>query len=89
MSEQDVMKTLRQNVNSLQTGFIAMWPEKRDLVLKYRDLGVPLHFLNSERFHLAITRPFPIPEKIDPSKVNSIMRPTLPSFSVWYTRIPW
>ena len=66
-----------------------MWVEKRDLNRDYVDVTVPFHFLNRERFHLTISRPFPCPEEIDPKKVNSIMRPTLPTTPIWNTRLAW
>jgi len=82
-------EVLIENSLTLQEGFIVMWKDTRRPELTYHDPGVPLHFLNEERFSLAVGHRFPVPERIDPSKVNSIMRPTLPSTPVWNTRLAW
>jgi spermidine synthase len=84
-----IMDFLRENVTSLQSGFIAMWADDRELRREWRDLGLPLHFLNEERFDLTISRPFPFPAEVDLVKVNSIMRPTFPTIPFWYTRMAW
>ena len=42
--------------------------------------------LNAARFDLAFPPPFALNAAIDASKVNSILRPTLPMIDVWSVR---
>ncbi len=37
----------------------------------------------------AFELPYPTADQVDFSKVNSIMRPTMPTISMWYTRMAW
>ena len=68
-------------------GFIVMW--NGDVPgFEYRDLGVELAMLNERRFGLSFPAPFPASE-IDTKWVNSILRPTLPTGSIWGVRRPW
>jgi len=45
--------------------------------------------LNETRFHLAFGQPYPMRDGVDDDKVNSIMRPTMPTVPWWYTRAAW
>ncbi len=79
---------VRYHVKGLRQGFILM---HRDAGARshYRELGIKLHVLNEERFQLAFAQPFPVTNTTDDSKVNSIMRPTLPIEGIWKTRTAW
>ncbi len=60
-------------------GFIMVKKEPGNPVFEYRDLKIKLHVLNEQRFKLALSLPYPYPERLDTEKINSIMRPTFPS----------
>ncbi len=75
-------------MKSLRIGFILL---RRDgeVGRRYVDFGIKLHVLNEQRFQLAFSRPRPITDSIDETKVNSILRPTLPIVPVWKARRAW
>ena len=86
---QSVMQSfVRYHVKGLRQGFILM---HKDTGARghYRELGIKLHVLNEERFQLAFAQAFPVTNTTDDSKVNSIMRPTLPIEGIWKTRTAW
>ena len=60
-----------------------------DTVEPYRDLGVKLHVLNEMRYERAIPARFLAPSQVDLQRVNSIMRPALPTESIWHPRTAW
>ena len=55
----------------------------------YRDLGIKLHMLNELRYEGAFPRRFFAPSELGPQRVNSIMRPALPTASIWRPRSVW
>ena len=80
-------RMIAQYVSHFPEGFIVMW--KGDAPGgEYRDPGVELTILNEERFALSFPPPFP-PTDIDMDRVNSILRPRLPTLKLWSTRRPW
>ncbi len=80
--------------------FIMMKSEDSEINMEYRDYGVEMYVLNEERYKLTFdifhylpeivdrSNINPMPERVDWSKVNSIMRPTLPSLSPFTVRVP-
>jgi len=72
----------------LLQGFVFLAPEERDLAREFVDMteqrsGLDLHVLNPRRYELSFTDYLVVPEQVDTSKVNSIMRPTLPVTPWW------
>jgi len=55
----------------------------------YRVPRVKLHVLNDERLRLTLEQKPMLLKKVDPDKVNSIFRPTLPVEDVWEIRSAW
>lgn len=98
-SREDLRSALRRewmrqfidvHASNLEQGFILMWNDDRDPTAHtYVDLGIDLHVLNERRFGLAFPPPFSRSEDIDPFKVNSILRPTLPNRRILSVRKPW
>src|SRR5690606_36633383 len=82
MLEDVVDQFLYAHMVSLEQGFIMLAPEEREFDFEWRDPGVELDMLNEERFGLSFGVDYPRPDRVDPSKVNSIMRPTFPT-------LPW
>jgi len=68
--------------------------------MEYRDYGVEMYVLNDERYKATFNVLYYLPEiverseinlmpeRVDWSKVNSIMRPTLPSRSPFTVKVP-
>jgi len=74
-------------VASFQQGFMTAWKEPTNLPARaYNDFGAAFYSLNAERFELAFLPPFASTAAIDPFRVNSILRPTLPLIDVWSVR---
>ncbi|MBL6689856.1 MAG: hypothetical protein ISP91_05655 [Pseudomonadales bacterium] len=72
----------------LLQGFVFLAPDARELAREFVDLaeqrnGLDLHVLNARRYELSFTDYLVVPEQVDPGKVNSIMRPTLPVTPWW------
>ena len=75
--------------DDLTEGFIMLRKDGRYGPFEYIDFGIKTHILNEKRFKLAFHDP-PLPtDKVDLSKVNSILRPTLPEGMMWDIRAPW
>ena len=55
----------------------------------YRDPRVKLHVLTEERLRLTLERKPILLKRVDPGKVNSIFKPTLPSGDIWEIRSAW
>ncbi len=81
-----VRDLLEAHVYMLQQGFVLLSPRESPFTLEWRDPGVPLDVLTEERFTLSFRVRFPAPPEVDPSLVNSILRPTLPTSPVWAPR---
>jgi spermidine synthase len=78
---------ISSHVESFQQGFISVWKDPTSLAPPaYNDFGADFYILNAPRFELALLPPFASTAAIDPSKVNSILRPTLPMIDVWSVR---
>lgn len=73
-----IKKILKSHSQELQQGFIMMKMEPFEEPPVWRDLGVHLDVLNVERFQRAFLFSLQDDGKKDLTKVNSIMRPTLP-----------
>lgn len=69
---------IKAHVSLLRQGFIFAKKEKSGFDRQYVDFGVDFAVLNEERFQRALQLPFAQFQTVMPSKVNSIMRPTLP-----------
>ena len=83
-------RTIAQHVLYFGEGFILMDAGSTDpAVREFRDFGVELHMLNEQGFRLAFLPPFSRETAINPSLVNSILLPTLPTTDVWSARRPW
>ncbi len=80
--------------------FIMMKSEDSAINTEYRDYGVEMYVLNEERYKSTFNIFYYLPEivdrskinimpeRVDWSKVNSIMRPTLPSASPFTVKVP-
>jgi spermidine synthase len=79
-----------RHTGKLTQNFILMWKDDRDPTEHaYWDLDIELGVLNERRFSLAFPPPLSRSVDIDPFKVNSILRPTLPSRPLLSVRVPW
>lgn len=77
---------LATHAKALEQGFIMVVNGPSQPNMDFRDFGVKLHVLNEERYKLAFRLPFEQPSGIDLSKVNSIMRPTIPTIDILFVR---
>jgi spermidine synthase len=81
-------RILARHARFLRYGFVIArdtWPEKP----LYLDPRVKLHVLTDERLLSTLQNKIPPLPPLDPSKVNSIFRPTLPAGSIWEIRSAW
>ncbi len=83
-----IKKLIREFVLMKQQGFIFLKRKAEKLQPKYKDFNIDFSVLNEKRFKLAFTLPYSSSKKIDYSKVNSIMQPTLPNLPFLYARLP-
>ena len=85
--KQEYYKNFIKNlVFRTQEGFILARKNTLNLQLVYRKPKIKLHCLNRKRYLNAFNLPFEFYKGINPAKVNSIMRPTLPHFPFWYIK---
>jgi len=75
--------------DDLVEGFILLRKDERHGPFEYIDFGIKTHILNEKRFKLAFHDPPQPMDRVDLSKVNSILRPTLPDGMIWDIRSPW
>ncbi|MFC1976726.1 spermidine synthase [Chloroflexota bacterium] len=87
-------------LNWMRWPFIMMKSEDSAINMEYRDYGVEMYVLNEERYKLTFDVFYYLPETVDRRnidlmpgivnrrKVNSIMRPTLPSSSPFTVKVP-
>jgi len=87
-------------LNWMRWEFIMMKSEDSAINMEYRDYGVEMYVLNEERYKSTFDVFYYLPEivdrsninlmpeRVDWSKVNSIMRPTLPSSSPFTVKVP-
>lgn len=73
-----IKKILESHSQELQQGFIMVSNRKKNWQGVFNPSGVALRVLNEERFHRAFLVPETLKAEYDASKVNSILRPTLP-----------
>jgi spermidine synthase len=79
---------LVEHARSLRYGFV-MARDSLPEGPSFRDPRVNLHVLPAERLQSTLGSPPPPVATSDPSKVNSIFRPTLPAGKVWEIRSAW
>jgi len=85
-----IRQLIGRHADHLMQNFILMWKDDRDPTTHpWVDLGTDLRVLNERRFELAFPPPFSRSADIDPFKVNSILRPTLPNRRILSVRTPW
>jgi predicted membrane-bound spermidine synthase len=85
-----IRQFIGRHTTNLTQNFILMWKDDRDPTTHpYLDLDIDLRVLNEGRFGLAFPPPLSRTAEIDPFKVNSILRPTLPNRSLLSVRKPW
>ncbi|MFC1992110.1 hypothetical protein ACFLVC_05265, partial [Chloroflexota bacterium] len=97
---QMVTRRARYMLSPMRWEFIIMQSEDSEINTEYRDYGVEMYVLNKERYKSAfdIFHYLPkivdrskiniMPEMVDWNKVNSIMRPILPSRSPFRVKVP-
>ena len=97
---QMVARRSRDLLHSISSEFIMMKSEDSAINMEYRDYGVEMYVLNEERYKSTFNIFYYLPEivdrseinlmpeRVDWSKVNSIMRPTLPSVSPFTVKVP-
>ena len=83
-----VRRMVAWRLRFLRFGFIMMRNDGNEINMEYKDYDVEMYVLNEKRYELAFKTDFPLPATTDWSKVNSIMRPTLPSTSPFEVKIP-
>lgn len=74
-------------VTSLQQGFIMLANHEPEF--HWRDRGLDLHALTEDRLRRAFEIDFPMPERVEPARVNSIFRPAFPTLPLWQPRLPF
>ncbi|MCK5213920.1 MAG: hypothetical protein KAR05_01020 [Candidatus Omnitrophica bacterium] len=84
-----ILNVIQKHVILLREGFIFLKREDGEIRLKYEDQKIPLYVLNSPRFYAAFRVPYIYPSALDRSRVNSIMRPTLPSKETEWVKLPY
>lgn len=87
--EEWVNDYLKQLSSELEQGFIMLRKDSKNGPYEYIDFGIKLHMLNEKRFNLSHPDPPKLTGPVDLSKVNSILRPTLPDGMMWYIRSSW
>ncbi len=80
---------IKEFSDDLQQGFMMLRKDEKLGPYKYIDFGIELHVLNEKRFKLSHPDPPKLEGQVDFSKVNSILRPTLPDKGMWYLRSAW
>ena len=75
--------------NDLVEGFILLRKDDRYGPFEYIDFDIKMHILNEKRFKLSFPTPPQPTDQVDLSKVNSILRPTLPDGLMWQIRAPY
>lgn len=88
MEKEDIKQVLPL-VRDLSMGFIMMRKNGDIADMRYKENGVKKHVLNEQRYNLAFSLSYPMPQEIDRAKVNSIMRPALPTLSLLRIRLPY
>jgi spermidine synthase len=81
-------RLLVEHAKSLRYGFVMARDNLPEKPL-YRDPRVKLHVLTDERLLATLQNKIPPLPPLDPSKVNSIFRPTLPDGRIWQIRSAW
>jgi spermidine synthase len=86
LRESLVERLLRIHSIGLEQGFVLISPERREFRTEWKDPGVPLYALDGPRYGLAFLQEYPMPEAIEEARVNSILRPTMPTTPWWRPR---
>lgn len=73
---------------SVRHGFVIARNTAADAPL-YRDPRVKMNVLTDERLRLTLQRKPILLKRVEPSRVNSIFRPTLPDGDIWEIRSAW
>jgi spermidine synthase len=73
---------------AMQNGFVILRKKLPEAPL-YLDPGLKLHVLTEDRLRLTLENTVPALRYLDPAKVNSIFRPTLPDDDIWKIRSAW
>lgn len=84
-----IRSVLAEHVLSLQQGFVMLARQPGLLQKTWRDPGVELHILDQVRFDLSFSADLPIPTRVDPDLVNSVLRPRFPTTPIWDPRKPY
>jgi len=72
----------------VQNGFVILRKNLPTAPL-YLDPRLQLHVLTEERLRMTLENTVPALRYLDPDKVNSIFRPTLPNDDIWKIRSAW
>ena len=86
--DQQIKIYLDRYVMARETGFIFLTPKMRKLKYEYKNYGIQMNVMDTHRFRNAFIFPFDYPKVPDQKKVNSIMRPVLPTIPYFYIRTP-
>lgn len=84
--EQKKWEFLETYSAEMQQGFIVLRKDEYYGPYPYMELGIPLHILNEQRFHLAFSDMRKPMSGMDLSQVNSILLPTLLDGEIWEIR---
>ncbi|MCB0343646.1 MAG: hypothetical protein KDD66_00940 [Bdellovibrionales bacterium] len=84
-----ISRFVSYHIYTLQYGFIMMYDGAKDPEGNLEDPKIRLDVLNSVRYQLAFRLYMPEPDRIDPSRVNSIMRPSILSGPLFSLRMPF
>jgi len=88
VTRQKLTRRLWDMLWAMRYQFIMMKNGVNGINMEYQDYGVDMYVLNEKRYKLAFNIYYSLPETVDWSKVNSIMRPTLPSSSPFTVEVP-
>ena len=69
-----------------QQGFIMLRTNPEKIMLEYKQPEIKTYTINRQRFYRCFDLPYVTTNTIDKTKINSIMRPTLPYVPFWYVR---
>lgn len=85
-----IQEIIEDHVSNMLKGFIFISQKDEFPVQKYKSNGLNFNILNEKRFNLAFSFDHLFLRKKNNSKINSIMRPTLPGLDDWWRfRMPF
>jgi spermidine synthase len=82
-------EAVKAAVHDLRQGFIMMRKGGPPVVAPYGEPGISLYLMNEKRYRLSFRFPYSMKAGIDWDRVNSIMRPTFPNYSLMHIRLPY